>query len=67
MLRHGSPQGLLWSFGALTAPFGVYLWHGQGQHFGFGSAGGNVDRGVAYRTMVVGLALLTGTAIFEGE
>lgn len=28
MLRHGSPRWLLWLFGALTIPAGLWLWHG---------------------------------------
>jgi hypothetical protein len=28
MLRHGSPNWLLWLFGAVTIPAGLWLWHG---------------------------------------
>ena len=47
MLRHGSQPWQLWLFGAATAPLGLWLWHGQGPHFGLGPANGNVNRGVA--------------------
>ena len=30
MLRHGTPIGLLWLFGALTMPAGFWLWHRLG-------------------------------------
>lgn len=30
MLRYGSPISLLWLFGALTMPVGLWLWHRQG-------------------------------------
>jgi len=29
MLRHGSAPWQLWLFGAITAPLGLALWHGQ--------------------------------------
>jgi hypothetical protein len=47
MLRHGSQQWQLLLFGAATAALGLWLWHGQGPHFGLGPAHGNVNRGVA--------------------
>ena len=58
MLRHGSEPWYLWLFGALTAPVGLWLWHRQGPHFGLGPAEGRVDRGAAYGSLVVCLALL---------
>ena len=36
MLRHGTPMWMLWLFGAVTIPLGLWLWHGQGEHFGLG-------------------------------
>jgi hypothetical protein len=42
--RSGSPQWQLIVFGAITVPIGLWLWHGEGKHFGFGGAGGNVAR-----------------------
>lgn len=58
MLRHGSAMWHLWLFGALTAPIGLWLWHGQGTHFGLGPANGRVSRSTAYGTFVACLALL---------
>jgi hypothetical protein len=34
MLRHGSPIWLLWLFGAVTMPLGLWLWNELGKHFG---------------------------------
>jgi hypothetical protein len=36
MLRHGSPDWLLWLFGIIAVPTGLALWHDQGPHFGLG-------------------------------
>ncbi len=44
LLHYGSPQWLLLCFSAATIVPGLYLWHGQGIHFGLGSARGQVDR-----------------------
>lgn len=57
MLRHGSSLWHLWLFGVATAPAGLWLWHGQGTHFGFGGAKGNVSRRVTYIVVAVCLAL----------
>ncbi len=67
MLRHGSAIWQLWLFGALTAPFGLWLWHGQGPHFGLGPADGEVRRCVAYGCLVVCLALLALGFVVGGE
>jgi hypothetical protein len=67
MLRHGSALWQLWVFGVLTAPVGLWLWHGQGQHFGLGSANGHVDRRVAYGTLITFLVLLAVGFIVDGE
>src|SRR5262249_32411027 len=60
MLRHGSDPWQLWLFGAVTAPFGLWMWHRQGPNFGLGAARGQVDRKVAYATFIafVGLVVL---------
>lgn len=36
LLNLGVPHGALLAFGALTIPAGLFLWHGQGPHFGLG-------------------------------
>lgn len=58
MLRHGSSLWQLWLFGVVTVPFGFWLWHRQGPHFGLSSARGNVDRGVSYGTATAALLLI---------
>ena len=64
MLRHGSQLWQLWLFGAIAAPIGLGLWHGQGAHFGLGPAGGQVSRDAAYGSLLVCLVLLaTGFAV----
>lgn len=59
LLRHGAQALLLWLFGLVTIPTGLWLWYGLGPHFGLCSSGG-VDAGVAYLmlTLVVVLILL---------
>lgn len=67
MLRHGSQPWQLWLFGAATAPGGLWLWHGQGSHFGLGPARGRVRADVAYVSLAVCVGLLIlGLAIGGG-
>ena len=67
MLRHGSSVWQLWMFGAITIPAGFWLWHRQGGDFGFGAAGGQVDRGVTYGAIAACLALLALAFSLGGE
>jgi hypothetical protein len=55
ILRNGSPIWLLWAFGAVAVPAGLWLWHRQGKHFGLGAAGGEVDRCAAYSALIAAL------------
>jgi hypothetical protein len=48
LLRLGAAIWQLWAFGLLTAPFGLFLWHNQGPHFGLGKAMGDVQPAAAY-------------------
>jgi hypothetical protein len=57
--RHGVPLGPLLVFAALTVPMGVWLWHGQSRHFGFGGAGGRISRRAVWAS-AVGLIVLVG-------
>jgi hypothetical protein len=59
MLRHGSPMWQLWLFGAVTAPWGLWLWHRQGPHFGLGSSASQISPRVAFGALGVCLTLLT--------
>jgi hypothetical protein len=66
MLNHGSQAWQLWLFGVLAAPAGFCLWHRQGANFGLGSANGQVDRHVAYGTLIACIALaVIGFAVGE--
>ena len=47
-MENGSPRWLLVLFGAVTIPFGLYLWHEQGPHFGLGKANGMVSVRAAF-------------------
>ncbi len=58
MLKHGSPVWLLWSFGLLTAPCGLWLWHGQGANFGWGSTKGEVSQPALWTSVTICLVLL---------
>lgn len=58
MLRHGSEMWHLWLFGVLATPLGILLWHRQGPYFGFGSAKGQVNHGVAIGSLVTCIALI---------
>jgi len=66
LLRHGSPMWLLWLFGLFTVPAGLFLWHRQGQHFGFGT-GGNAQRIAAYAALIVLLALVALGLFIGGQ
>jgi hypothetical protein len=61
MLRHGSSIWMLWLFGGATVPLGLFLWNGQGVHFGFGAANGRVD----HRAACVCLGLLVAIVVLE--
>jgi hypothetical protein len=65
MLRHGSAMWQLWLFGVLTAPAGLWLWHGQSAHFGLGAQAKEISPGVAYTSLVICLGLL-GVALEVG-
>jgi hypothetical protein len=67
MLRHGSEPWQLWLFGVVTVPLGLWLWHRQGPYFGLGPAKGQVNRGVAYGSLVGCLALLVLGVVVGGE
>jgi hypothetical protein len=48
MMENGSPKWLLVLFGVVAFPAGLYLWHQQGVHFGFGEAKGKIDTPAAF-------------------
>jgi hypothetical protein len=64
LLHHGAPLWQLWLFGAATAPLGLYLWNGQGQHFGLGPNAQAISPAVAsvvgaIAAVLFGVGLLT--------
>jgi hypothetical protein len=67
MLRQGSPIWHLWLFGIVTAPAGLFLWHRQGPHFGFGSAKGKVDGTVAYVVGLIAVILIVMGLVIGGS
>jgi hypothetical protein len=67
MLRDGCEPWQLWLFGAATAPIGLWLWQGQGRHFGLGRCEGRVSRAAAYSSLFVCLALVVLGFAVGGE
>jgi Peptidase M50B-like len=67
MLQNGSEMWQLWLFGALTAPIGLVLWHGQGPQFGLGVGRGSVRRDVTYGSLVVCMILLIIGFAVDGQ
>jgi hypothetical protein len=67
MLRHGSPLWLLWLFGVVTAPLGLWLWHRQGRLFGLGPVPEKVNIRVTYATLGICLLLLVLAIVIGGE
>lgn len=67
MLRHGSQMGHLWLFGALTAPWGLVIWHKLGPHFGLGDAQASVSPKVTGIALAACLALLTLGLVVDGK
>ncbi len=58
MLKHGSVIWQLWLFAAATAPLGLWLWHRQGRHFGWGSPTTEVSRSASWISLGFCVALL---------
>lgn len=67
MVRNGSALWQLWLFGTVTAPVGLWMWHGQGPHFGLGSAQGEVSRSVTYASLAACVGLLALGILVGGE
>jgi hypothetical protein len=66
MLRQGASRWQLWAFGLTVVPAGLWLWHGQGKHFGLGPNAEPVRPADAYGSLVVCLALLVNGLVFVG-
>ena len=48
LLRYRSPLLLLWLFGLVTIPIGLWLWNGVGPQFGLGADRQEPNRADAY-------------------
>ena len=66
LLRHGATPWLLWLFGLITIPTGLWLWNGLGRHFGLRS-GGHVDRAVAYVILMLVAVLIVLELVFASR
>jgi hypothetical protein len=64
LLRHGAPIWQLWLFGAVTAPLGLWLWNGQGKHFGVGTQTELISLTVVGVVTAVAVALLVAGMAF---
>jgi len=56
----GASHWMLWLFGAITFPVGLWLWNGLGPRFGFGTAKGRVSglsAGIVTAMLVLVIAL----------
>jgi hypothetical protein len=58
LMRHGTPPLIIWLFGMVTLPSGLWLWNGVGKYFGFGKYGECVDRSVAYVVTLILLVII---------
>jgi hypothetical protein len=67
MLEQASPMPVLWLFGAVTIPMGLWLWHKQGAHFGFGEAKEKVSATATYASLVVVAWLVTLGLLVDGR
>jgi len=58
LLRHHSPIWLLWLFGLITIPIGLWLWNDLGRYFGLGTQPEPIDRTVALALCAVVVAII---------
>jgi hypothetical protein len=67
LLRHGASTWQLWLFGAVTIPLGLWLWHGQGRHFGFGPEAKVITWRDALPVLLTALALVVLGVLIDGR
>lgn len=65
LLRDGASRWMLVLFGLATVPLGIYLWHGQGPHFGLGKSSGPVSRTAAIICAVLLIVVVTVELLFS--
>jgi hypothetical protein len=64
LVRLGAPKWLLWSVGGVAMTAGLWLWHGQGKHFGLGREARPISRSVSYGCLLAFLILLAFGLMF---
>ena len=64
LLRHGAPVILLWLFGLVTIPLGLWLWNGLAPHYGLGASRGQVDPSVAYGALILVITVVALELVF---
>jgi len=67
LLRYGAVPWQLCVFGICTTLAGLWLWNGQGSHWGLGKAGGQVSRRDAYASLAVFLMMVMLEFLAGGE
>ena len=67
LMRLGTPQAALVGVGLVGAGCGLWLWHRQGKHFGFGASGGQVDRGAVVASVLLLVGVTAGELICGGK
>jgi hypothetical protein len=58
LIHHGAPVVLLWLFGVITIPLGLWMWNGLGPHFGLGVSRRDVDTTVAFAMLSICVAIV---------
>ena len=58
MIFYGSPRSLLILFGILAILTGLFLWHGQGSHFGLDKAEGQVNRAATIFSVLLFIVII---------
>ena len=59
MLHYGSRMWMLWLFGVVTIPSGLWLWSGISHHFGLGTGRGKVSQRATIATSLILIVMLT--------
>ena len=67
LIRHGSSAWMLFLFGAVTIPTGLWLWNGLGKEFGIGSEAAPVTWKAAAVSTLVLLTALTIAILVGGS
>ena len=65
LLDHGSPPWVLWGFGAVMVPAGLWLWHRLGPEFGIGADGRRVRPVAAFTVLALFIVLAALAAILS--